>query len=95
MEHFLSWFIPTLKFAAIFISGASGILSLMVEFKDKQHRITRWGRRAVIMVVVSFLVSAVMQVIEIHQGHEREIAENKKTQNILDNINRQLYNINL
>jgi len=95
MDQFLTWFVPTLKFAAIFISGASGILALLVEFKDDQHRITKWGRRAVIIVVVSFLVSAIMQVIEIHQDHEKEIAENNKTQNILNNINRQLYNINV
>jgi hypothetical protein len=93
MKHFLDWFVPALKFAAIFISGASGILALIVEFKDKHQHITPWGRRAVIMVVASFLVSAVMQAIEIHQDHQKETAQNQKTQNILNNIDRQLYNI--
>jgi hypothetical protein len=93
MEHFLAWFVPTLKFAAIFISGVSGILALSVDFKDKDNNITVWGRRAVYMVVISFVVSAAMQAIEIYQDHQKDVADNQKTQNILYNINRQLYNI--
>jgi hypothetical protein len=42
-----------LKFTAIFLSAISGGMGLLVDFKKDGH-ITKWGRRALLGVIISF-----------------------------------------
>jgi len=82
-----------LKFFGIFISGVLGILSLLVNFKE-DGKITKWGRRAVIWLVLSFIFSASIQSIEFNQGQTKALEEQAKTQKMLLEINRGIYPLN-
>jgi hypothetical protein len=54
-----------LKLAAIMLSGILGVVGLLVNYKDKDGKVTKWGRRALIAVVISSLVAALTQGVEV------------------------------
>jgi hypothetical protein len=83
-----------LKYLAIFLTAASGALGLLVDFK-KDGRVTKYGWVSLIGIVLSFLVSAILQGVEIHNNSEADLAEKRKTQNILHEISRGTYSIDV
>jgi hypothetical protein len=89
----LEYVVPIIKFASIMLGGVSGILALLVDFKDKEGRITRWGRLALWGVVISFILSAIMQTIEIYKDRQAAKAEAERTHQFLSAIERGIYNL--
>jgi hypothetical protein len=70
--------LAALKFVAILLAGILGIVGLLVDYKDKEGAITTWGRRALIGVVASSLVAAVIQGVEVYkQRQEAREAESR------------------
>jgi len=84
--------VPFLKFLAIFVSAASGALGLLVDFK-KDGKVTKPGFIALVGIIVSFLIAAILQGFELDSNKKAAIAEQQKTKAILDSINRGVYNI--
>jgi hypothetical protein len=56
-----------LKLAAIMLSGILGVVGLLVSYKDQDGKVTKWGRRALIAVVISSLVAALRQGVEVYK----------------------------
>lgn|GEM_PF-7028421 len=83
----MTTFYALFKFIAIFIGGFSGILALLVEFK-KEGKITKWGKAALIGVVISFLVTIILQTLEIRRNNISAKAEQQKTQQMFTEISR-------
>ena len=92
MNNFLNYLLPFLKFGAIFLSAFSGGLGLLVEFKEDGH-ITKWGKRALWGVIISFIIAATIQGVEIYRNKLASIAEEEKTQKMLLEISRGIYSI--
>lgn len=68
-----------LKFVSIGLSGAFGVVGLLTEFRDKHsHRITTWGRVALVGIVVSTFVAAVSQAVEMENSSVEEAATRQK-----------------
>jgi hypothetical protein len=86
--------IAFLKYLAIFITAASGALGLLVDFK-KDGKVTKFGWISLAGIILSFLVSAVLQGIEIRNNKEAQLEEEHKTQNILHEISRGTYNVDV
>lgn len=93
-------FLSALKFAAILSTGIWGIVGLLVSYKDKEGRITVWGRRALIGAVLSTIIAASAQGVETYRQklsaeRERERAKEdfRRTQRLLFEIRRGLYPI--
>lgn len=80
-----------LKFAAILMSGVFGFLALIGENRDKKGRFTVWGKAALVGVILSTLVAAWTQTVEVRRAREAERAENEKTQTMLGEIRRGIY----
>lgn len=90
MEEFVSYLFPILKFLGIFGSGLLGATGLVVDFK-KDGIITPWGKKALIGIVLSFLVTATIQGFEIYQSSESALLEELKTQKMLFQIQKTLH----
>lgn len=86
--------VPFLKYLAIFIAAASAVLGLLVDFK-KDGKITKYGWISLIGIVLSFLVSAILQGIEIRNNKEAALEEEHKTQSLLHEISRGTYNVDV
>jgi hypothetical protein len=87
-----------LKLAAIMLSGILGVVGLLVSYKDKDGKVTKWGRRALIAVVTSSLVAALTQGVEVYkqrreasQADKRRQEENKTNNKLLTEISRAVY----
>src|SRR5258708_371724 len=52
------------KYLSILLGGAFGILALLVDYKDESGKLTRWGRIAIIGVIVSAGTSVGTQALE-------------------------------
>lgn len=80
-----------LKFLALLSAGIWGVVSLRVDYRDKEGKITLWGRRALIGVIASTLVAAITQGIEYYGGQKssREAAE--RNYQLLNEISRAVY----
>jgi hypothetical protein len=93
-------FLAVLKFTAIFSSGIWGAIGLIVDYKDDAGRPTRWGRRALIGVVLSTVIATAAQGVETYKQKQataqeviRAKAEESKTQNLLFEIKKAVYPI--
>ncbi len=53
-----------LKFVAIGTAAVFGVLALTVEYRDKKGKMTKWGRVALLGVVISAVISASIQTLE-------------------------------
>lgn len=70
-----------LKFISILLAGIFGVIGLTVSYKDKEGRITPWGKRALIAVVVSSVVATTLQGLEVYkQQKESRAAETRARQ---------------
>ena len=74
-----------LKLTGVLLTGAFGTLGLLTEFKDKDHKtITRWGKIALVGILLSTLLTFATQIIESHDAQE-EAARRVETANTLVN----------
>lgn len=93
MSQFVEFLFPVLKFGGIFISGLLGVSALLVEFR-KDGKITPWGKKALIGIVLAFVFSALIQIIEDYNSKKRAAEEDRKTQKMLTEIKKNLHPIN-
>lgn len=98
MEQFASSSLSILKFVSIALTAILSAIALLVDYKDEKGNITYWGKRALIGIVVGAVIAASSTALEIEKG-EKESAKNteealflaKRTNKILNNINRSLF----
>ncbi|WDE01480.1 hypothetical protein [Thalassomonas actiniarum] len=98
MEQYVSVLLTILKFLSIGLTAILSAIALLVEYKDENGKITYWGRRALIGIVVAAFVAASTTALEVIKG-ERESEKTakealvlaKRTSDILENINRSLH----
>ena len=96
----MDWFDITLaitKFFGITLAGAFGVIALLVEYKDQQGKVTKWGRIALSGVIVSMLLSMLAHGLELSkQSRASHVAQRKtleaveRNQNVLNQISRVL-----
>jgi hypothetical protein len=89
-----------LKFCAVLATGVCGMIGLLVEYKDANRRVTKWGRRALIGTVTTTLLAVATQGIETYKQRQsdqkdRAAAEvrSAEVQNTLFQIRRAMYPI--
>lgn len=87
-----------LKFAAILLTGILAVIGLLVDYKDERGKITKWGRRALIAVIISSLVATFTQGIEVYkqrrdakEADARRQEENQINNKLLTEISRAVY----
>ncbi|MFB1487245.1 MULTISPECIES: hypothetical protein [unclassified Thiocapsa] len=56
--------ITLLKLISTTLAGAFGVLALLVEYKDENGKVTKWGKIALWGVIISTMVSFSMQLLE-------------------------------
>lgn len=70
--------LAALKFLAILLTGILGAIGLLVEYKDKEGRRTKWGTWALIGVITTSMVAAFIQGVEVYkQNREAKAAESR------------------
>ena len=93
--------IALFKFAGLILSCVFGIFGLTVEFKDKKGRITRAGRRALILIVAGSVIAVMAQALELIRAKNESIATSlrqskdaleaaQRTEKLISEINRGL-----
>lgn len=86
-------FLAALKFLAILSTGIWGVVGLLVHYKDRQGKITYWGRRALMGVVLSTIIAALTQGGETYKQRQNREREYAKTQQILMEIRRAVHSL--
>lgn len=81
----------SLKFLALFSTGIWGVISLLTDYRDKEGKITPWGRRALIGVILSTFVAIVTQVIETYNDQRSSKESADRNYKLLTEINRAVY----
>jgi hypothetical protein len=80
-----------LKLTSILLAGIMGTIALLVDFKDKGGRITKWGRGALIGVVASTLIAATIHGIEGYRRGLEAKAASERNESLLTEIRRGVY----
>src|SRR5262249_8752920 len=88
----------TLKFAGAILTGVFGVFGLLVEFKDENGKVTRWGKIALCLIIFSALVASGSTAIEevrrrddaARQAKET-LASAQRSEGMLQDIKRVLY----
>ncbi|MBO9643202.1 MAG: hypothetical protein J7603_08770 [Pseudacidovorax sp.] len=90
--------LSVLKFAAVLMAGVWGVVGLLVDYKDENKQITKWGRRALVGTIVSTLVAVASQAVETSKQREADRKERaaaadheKEVNNTLLQIQRAMY----
>jgi hypothetical protein len=83
-------FVSIWKASSIVLAGAFGILGLLTEFKDKDKKITKWGRISLIGILVTTLLGVIAQVKESSDSSDKALALAKKSDETLNDIERSL-----
>jgi len=71
------------KLLSEILTAAFGILGLLTEFRDKDKKITRTGKIALVGILASFLVAATTNILELEKSKEDAIAHEKEVQRLL------------
>ena len=71
------------KFCSLVVTGGSGILALLTEFKDAQKKITLWGKVALIGIIIGFLANGVSSILENAQAQKAEEAHEREIRRLL------------
>lgn len=89
-----------LKFAAVLTTGILGMIGLLVDYKDSNNRVTKWGRRALLGTIATTLLAVATQGIETYkqrQSDQKErdaaAARSAEVQTTLLEIRRAMYPI--
>jgi len=90
--------LAAVKFGGILVVGVIGILALIVEYKDDKNKITKWGRRALFLTIISVSLSIVAHSLEFYksqkESEKRQLALKKEVefnQKLLSEIHRNLH----
>jgi hypothetical protein len=93
-------FFIALKYVAIFLAGGFGLLQTVKDFKDKEGKLNRFGRIAVVTSAVALVVALISQTIELRMDldesrqRERDLAAQMKlATDTLDTARRDAYGI--
>lgn len=74
----LDWGILILKYAGMVVSCGFGVYGLKREFKDKDGRVTKAGRRALIGIIVGTVVAVTTETLEHIKKHVDEVDERSR-----------------
>ena len=91
----LTVFLTALKLIATGLGGVFGVFALVVDYKDDEGKITKWGRIALIGVVASALVSGAIQSLEYvsadlngRAAAEKTVEQLRRTEQVLTQLER-------
>ena len=70
--------LEVLKYVGVFSAGIWGIISLLVEYKSEDGKITKWGKRALIGGVFSIFLAIITMSIENDIQRQASKQENEK-----------------
>lgn len=82
--------LAALKFVGIFLTGVFGLLPLLFDYRDKKRNLTLWGKMALCGVLVSSLVSAGAQYLELVGARADAEAAIERNNALLGQISRSL-----
>ena len=80
--------ITALKFAGMLLSGVFGVYGLLVRFRDKDDKITKAGRNALILIIASSAIAVGSQALELIRDRESTLQAVRRTEAIIAEINR-------
>jgi hypothetical protein len=85
----------TIKMFAAAVAGILGVLGVVTDFRDKQtHRLTKYGRGAVILIVFSLFTAIGSELVErsreLEEKRQAEIRRTEEISNRLEENNRLL-----
>jgi len=81
--------IAIFKYAGMLLTGVFGVLGLLVKFKDEDGKITRHGRAALFLIVLSTIVAVASHSLELHRSQaEKERAAEARSRETLDEVRR-------
>ena len=78
--------IHTAKLLGIACTTALGVLGLVTEYRDENKRITKWGRRALVGIVVSGTLTILVHVLEVARA---ELARDTEMARLAEEVHRQ------
>lgn len=77
------------KYTGMILSGVFGVFGLLVKFRDARGKITRAGRTALILIVVSTLVALSSQTFEmLRSRREHALAAERQARDTLEAVQR-------
>jgi hypothetical protein len=82
--------LSTLKFVGIFCTGVFSLLPLIVDYRDKDKRINKWGWTGLIGATVSTFVAAASQYFELQKGSADARAALERSNALLAQVKRAL-----
>jgi hypothetical protein len=83
--------LTVLKLIGIAIAAGSGILALLVEFKDNTTgRITRWGQVALFGILASAVVTAGAEMVSVYKDKQNAETNLQRRQNDIERQNNQV-----
>jgi hypothetical protein len=74
------------KLLGIACTTALGVLGLVTEYRDENKRITKWGRRALVGILVSGTLTVFVNVLEMARA---EVAREAETTRLAEEVHRQ------
>jgi hypothetical protein len=87
-----------LKFAALITGGIFAAIGLLTDYRDKEGKVTKWGKIALFGIVLSTVIGAGTQAVETYRDREAGLkndAANRKseeqTQKVLGELRRAIY----
>ena len=81
------------KFISIALTGFFGVLALVRPYRDKEGQLTNSGRVALSGVVVSFIIAALSQSLELQRAQRQALGAQMKTQGDLARFERLLHEV--
>src|SRR5947207_402591 len=84
--NMLSLVLTLLKFISIFSTGLFGIVGLLHDFKDDDKRMTKWGRVALVGIVLSGVTAAATEIVLVFKARSQEITEASQRKEVLARI---------
>lgn len=80
-----------LQVLGVILAGGFGLLGLLTKYRDEAGRITRWGRVALVGVVVSTLVAVSAQALEAVRKSRESKASAQRTERIIAEVMRAVH----
>lgn len=100
MNSTLDLALAMLKLAAVLATGILGVTGLLVDYKDADKKITKWGRRSLIGIIATTLIAVATQGVETYKQRQSDqkdkdaaVARYAEVQTTLLEIRRAMYPI--
>ncbi|MBT1698145.1 hypothetical protein KK083_14730 [Fulvivirgaceae bacterium PWU4] len=74
----VDFILVVLKYAATLLSGFFGVYGLLLDFKDKDGKITKAGRFALYVIIISGVIALVTQSIELYIDNQKSISDGQR-----------------